>query len=320
MVPVWSARSGGILEELESLGACPVCSDIGVASIVPRPVGLTVSLCAGCGVAYLDPRPTWSSMLRHYETDYAFAFLPLAQQWADAEAFDILKVDARRIDRLKPLPGTTVMDVGCGPGLMLATLRRHGSSRIFGIEPSRDAASFAARMLRGASVLNTTWEAADRDLGRAEFDVITGLDLIEHLYDPRAFVRWSRARLAPRGLLYLKTPNWAAATRYGDSWHGLAEDFEHVCYFDRPSLSRLLEDEGFVVRAVAYEPARAGLGGTVIPQSRGGGARKRLRAAVRTIPGLNSIAYEGLQRVRRLRKRADIAAGTADVLVVLASR
>lgn len=306
------------MEELESLGACPVCSNHEVTSTIPRSVGLTVSLCAGCGLAYLDPRPARSSMLRHYEQGYAF--LPLSQQWADAEAFEMLSEDARRIERLKPLRGTTVMDVGCGPGLMLATLRRRGSSRIFGIEPSQDAASFAERMLRGATILRTTWEAADRDLGRAEFDVITGLDLIEHLYEPRAFVRWSRARLAPGGVLYLKTPNWAAATRYGASWHGLAEDFEHVCYFDRASLIRLLEDEGLMVQAVAYEPARAGLGGGGVPQPREGGGARRLRAGVRTIPGLNHVAYEGLQRVRRHRKRSDIAAGTADVLVMLASR
>ena len=301
---------------LEELGACPLCGSSEVSDTYSRRVGLTVRECASCGLAYLDPRPTWSSMLQRYERDYAF--LPLAGQWKDARSFDTLGTDARRIAEIRSLEGASVMDVGCGPGTMLASLRLRGATGICGVEPSRVAADFAWAHIAGSRIHVSDWEHAP--LGDEKFDVICGLDLIEHLYEPRAFVRWVHARLAPGGVLYLKTPNWGAVEKYGAAWGGLSIDFEHVCYFAAETLSRLLVEEGFEIRSLGYEPARAGLAGEN-PLGREGHGRmlSSARRVVRALPGVNKVAYRGLEAVRRRRRRGDLEAGVADVLVVVAT-
>ncbi len=255
-------------------------------------------------------------MLQRYERDYAF--LPLPGQWKDARLFDTLGTDARRIAAVRLLQGASVMDVGCGPGTMLESLRRRGATGICGVEPSGVAAEFASAHIAGSRIHVSDWEHAP--LGDERFDVICGLDLIEHLYEPRAFVRWAYARLVPGGVLYLKTPNWGAVEKYGADWGGLSIDFEHVCYFSAETLSRLLAREGFEIRSVGYEPARTGLAGEN-PLGREGSRRMLIsgRWVIRALPGVNKVAYRGLEAVRRRRRRADLEAGVADVLVIVAT-
>jgi SAM-dependent methyltransferase len=201
---------------------------------------------------------------------------------------------------------------------MLESLRRRGATGICGVEPSQVAAQFASTHVVGSKIYVSDWEHASLEDER--FDVVCGLDLIEHLYDPRAFVRWAKARLVSGGVLYLKTPNWGAVKKYGAAWGGLSIDFEHVCYFSAETLPRLLLEEGFNTQFIGYETARVGLAGENLL---GQGGERRLvasaRRVVRSLPGVNKVAYGGLEAARRRRCRADLDVGVADVLVTLAT-
>jgi 2-polyprenyl-3-methyl-5-hydroxy-6-metoxy-1,4-benzoquinol methylase len=308
------------LAATEEVRACVMCGEEEVGSTFERGIGFHVRECASCGLAYVSPRPTWEAMLRHYERDYAVQ--DFESQWVDSVSFDIQSDDVRRLKRLMETRGFSVLDVGCGPGLFLEALRRHGTVNLVGIEPGRDAAEFAARKLPDATILTCTYDEAGTPLGGQTFDLVVGFDLIEHLYDPREFLRWARERLQPDGLLYLKTPNWDAVHRYGPAWEGLWRDFEHVYYFSRATLGRLLEEEGFSVVQIAYEPYRAGFGGTERIGTEG--LKRQMvttaRAAIRPIPVVNRIAYAALQRARGWKSREKEHRGTADGLVVAARR
>jgi 2-polyprenyl-3-methyl-5-hydroxy-6-metoxy-1,4-benzoquinol methylase len=313
----WSITSAA---ETEEVRACVMCGDEEIGSTLERGIGLRVHECASCGLAYVSPRPTWEAMLRHYERDYAVQ--DFAGQWVDSISFDVQRDDVRRLKRLMDTRGVRVLDVGCGPGLFLEALRRDGAASLVGIEPGTDAAEFAAGRLPDATILTRTYEEAGAALGGQTFDLVVGFDLIEHLYDPRGFIRWVRERLQPEGLLYLKTPNWDAVHRYGPAWEGLWRDFEHVYYFSRSTLGRLLEEEGFSVVQIAYEPYRAGVGGT--ERIRTEGLKRKMvtavRAAIQPIPVVNRVAYAALQRARGWKSREDERRGTAHGLAVAARR
>jgi 2-polyprenyl-6-hydroxyphenyl methylase/3-demethylubiquinone-9 3-methyltransferase len=110
-----------------------------------------------------------------------------------------------------PLTGKTALDVGCGAGLLTEPLARLGAT-VTGLDASPEliaiARDHAARS--GLTIDYRFGELAELD---GTFDLITCMEVIEHVADPAAFVRALSRRLAPGGLLILSTPNATAWSR-----------------------------------------------------------------------------------------------------------
>jgi hypothetical protein len=79
------------------------------------------------------------------------------------------------------------------------------------------------------------------------YDVVTMWDVVEHLADPRAELEAAFSLLAPGGALHLSTIDASSrvARVMGRHWPWLMD--MHLYYFDRRSVSRLLEQAGFRV-------------------------------------------------------------------------
>jgi len=104
-----------------------------------------------------------------------------------------------------PLEGKTALDVGCGAGLLTEPLARLGAN-VTGIDASPEVIA-VARDHAAASGLQIDYRAGDvQELG-GRFDLITAMEVIEHVAEPAAFVRALAKRLAANGLLILSTPN-----------------------------------------------------------------------------------------------------------------
>jgi 2-polyprenyl-6-hydroxyphenyl methylase/3-demethylubiquinone-9 3-methyltransferase len=104
-----------------------------------------------------------------------------------------------------PLEGKTALDVGCGAGLLTEPLARLGAN-VTGIDASPQVIA-VARDHAAASGLEIDYRAGDvQELG-GRFDLITAMEVIEHVAEPAAFVRGLAKRLAANGLLILSTPN-----------------------------------------------------------------------------------------------------------------
>jgi 2-polyprenyl-6-hydroxyphenyl methylase/3-demethylubiquinone-9 3-methyltransferase len=113
---------------------------------------------------------------------------------------------------LKPLMGKSVLDVGCGAGLLCEPLARLGGD-VTGIDaaPENISVAKAHAAQSGLPINYRAGELAQQGLG--QFDLVTSMEVIEHVADPAAFVGELAARLKPDGLMILSTPNRTAASR-----------------------------------------------------------------------------------------------------------
>jgi len=107
-----------------------------------------------------------------------------------------------------PLAGKTALDVGCGAGLLAEPLARLGAM-VTGLDAAPELIN-AAQMHARAGGLSIDYRAGDVAEVAGQFDLVTCMEVIEHVADPAAFTMALARRLAPRGLLILSTPNATA--------------------------------------------------------------------------------------------------------------
>jgi 2-polyprenyl-3-methyl-5-hydroxy-6-metoxy-1,4-benzoquinol methylase len=136
----------------------------------------------------------------------------------------------------------TLLDVGAATGLLVTEAARLGLDAT-GIEPSRALTERAQR--RGANVLLGT--LPHRDLENRRFDIVTLIDVVEHVSDPVGLLRTAAGRLAPGGLLVVVTPDVAsiAARLLGPRWWHFR--VAHVGYFSTTSFTRAASRAGLSI-------------------------------------------------------------------------
>ena len=108
-------------------------------------------------------------------------------------------------DGLKPLAGKRVLDVGCGAGLLCEPLARLGGD-VTGVDAAPANIEAAARHAEGSG-LAIAYRAGELAEVEGQFDVVTCLEVLEHVAVKRAFASQLAAHLAPGGLLVVSTPN-----------------------------------------------------------------------------------------------------------------
>jgi SAM-dependent methyltransferase len=134
-----------------------------------------------------------------------------------------------------------ILDVGCGTGANLKMLGLYGEAE--GVDISEQAVEFCRR--RGlVSVKQGAIEALPYD--DQSFDLVTALDVLEHLDDDGAGLREMRRVLRPHGALLLFVPAFMFL------W-GVQDDVSnHRRRYRLPALRRLFEDAGFEVEKASY--------------------------------------------------------------------
>lgn len=266
-------------DELEAMAHCPACGSCDRALLYD---GLSDRLfeaapgvwrllrCRGCGSAYLDPRPTETSIGRAYASYYTHGVDPPAATDGPRQALLNAYLNARWAYKLHPAPplgrmiGALVpmraaiadrelrhqrnvaegrlLDVGAGNGAFVAYARRLGWDAE-GIDP--DAAAVAtAREHRIPVRLGTLADMSDR--GDGMFHSVTLSHVIEHLHAPAQELRRIHRLLAPNGRVWIATPNLESLGHrlFRRHWVGL-DPPRHLVLFTTESLQRLLRRTGF---------------------------------------------------------------------------
>jgi SAM-dependent methyltransferase len=195
------------------------------------------------------------------------------------------------------------LDVGCGYGYVLDAARAAGFT-VRGIEPDAKAAAAARERIGNVEqgLLDERTEAAD---------VLSTLDVIEHLHDLDAFAQLA-ARKARR-FLVIKVPSSdglfykvAHALRIGGAVRRLWQseyEHPHTVYFDERTLTRFLDRNGFEVVAKRYLDEVPN--GTVVDRLTLDGRMPRWKAAL-AVP-----VFFVINLIERLR-------GKSDALLVIA--
>jgi 2-polyprenyl-3-methyl-5-hydroxy-6-metoxy-1,4-benzoquinol methylase len=173
----------------------------------------------------------------------------------------------RVLRQLRPVDGAprpALLDIGAGQGALIEEADALGYDTL-GI----DRCEPLARRARTKG-LRVECASADDLEGAGRFDVVTMMDVIEHVPEPRRLLAAARRLLKPCGQLVVYTPNHrGAVVMLAKALHafgaGVAvrEIFggNHVCFFDNRSLPLALEAESFVVDALQlfpYDPSRPG--------------------------------------------------------------
>ena len=159
--------------------------------------------------------------------------------------------------------GRAALDVGCGAGLLAEPLARMGA-KVTGVDaaPENIAAAQGHSAGQGLSISYFAGELAA--LPPSTFDLVTSMEVVEHVTDPAAFIGELAARLAPGGLMILSTPNRTmlsklllveAAERVGAVPRG-THDWDQ--FLKPEELTKLLEGAGLeVVDRTGLSPSPA---------------------------------------------------------------
>ena len=113
---------------------------------------------------------------------------------------------------IRPLAGKRALDVGCGAGLLCEPLARLGAS-VTGVDAAAENVAVASDHARGGGLAIDYQHGDLAELGLGQFDLVTAMEVIEHVADKAAFVAGLKAALAPGGLMVLSTPNRTARSR-----------------------------------------------------------------------------------------------------------
>ncbi len=141
-------------------------------------------------------------------------FDALASRWWDPDGelkalHDINPLRLEYINRLAPLSAKTALDIGCGGGILSEAMCRAGA-RVTAIDAAADPLAVAKlhQAVSGTEVtyLHTTPDefAAQND---TRFDIVTCMELLEHVPDPKRLLAVCADRVKPNGHLFVSTIN-----------------------------------------------------------------------------------------------------------------
>ena len=168
------------------------------------------------------------------------------------------------IEGVRPLAGKSAIDVGCGAGLLCEPLARLGA-QVTGVDASPENTQAAAVHADGAGLDIRYVPGELGTLGLGRFDLVTSMEVLEHVADKQGFMAQLAALLAEGGLMVLSTPNRTLASR--TLLVGAAEAVGVVPagthdwndFVTPDELRGLLEDAGLDMgqpQGIAFSPAR----------------------------------------------------------------
>lgn len=157
----------------------------------------------------------------------------------------------RRVDIVSRAVGRAgrVLDVGCGPGHLLARFQRQGWSCV-GTEIAAAAASIP-RERYGLDV--RVGNVENLALPEASFDAVVSWHTLEHMNDPAAVLDEIARVLTPGGVALISVPNFASPEAQGkpSAWFHLDVP-RHLYHFPAPVLRAQLERRGFTIEHESY--------------------------------------------------------------------
>ena len=129
------------------------------------------------------------------------------------------------------LPHSHVLDIGCGPGILLNRLRLDHSCKCIGL----DLSSVAMGFLNQVGIPSVVAQLPDIPFQSASFDAVVATEVLEHLEDPASTLQQMKRVTRAGGLIICSVPNECLTTEECD---------EHLHNFDPDSFAALVSGLG----------------------------------------------------------------------------
>ncbi|MBI1387848.1 MAG: methyltransferase domain-containing protein [bacterium] len=250
---------------------CPLCGlmEDGDELWTDTNTGWTRVRCSHCGMIAVSPMPSQDEILKIYTRDDR-GEQSVVRGYRD-QLLDVLNASLETCRQIPAYIEVTdwgadfdwrafeerlgedkcCVDVGCSAGRTVAIFSRFGWNAE-GVDFDQEAVAFAQ-----AHGVNARVGSIDDLIKQGpRYHLVTLVDVIEHVSDPRRFLRKAYDLLLPGGLLYIKTPAADSLPHLfvGDRW---LESVEHLLFFSRRTLIALALMEGFDVVSMQrlMEPA-----------------------------------------------------------------
>ena len=224
--------------------------------------------CTTCKLIRLSPFPTPLELRDYYPDTYWYVpehdtVSRLEELYRRTVLSDHVRFVMGALDNCpEPAP---VLDVGCGGGLFLRMLAERGR-RVVGLDFSLQAATAAWRINGVPAVCGSLTQVPLPDKSCAG---VTMFHVLEHLYDPAAYLQAAHRLLRPDGRLVIQVPNagcWQM-TLLGEHWAGI-DIPRHLFNFRLRDLEVLLDSCGFEIARTKFFSLRdnpAGLATSLAP-------------------------------------------------------
>ena len=224
---------------------CPLCKSPKFTHIVTRVDKLDIVHCQECELAYVNPRPISEDITKMYEEDYytgsddkSFGYsnrIPSAVniKYIPPYGWELLVEETS-------LANMRTLDIGCAFGHWVYWKSKAGA-RATGIDLAPDGIKWGRGKLN-LDLRQTTLELLNEP--DESFDVITVIDLIEHVLDLESFMNQVVSLLKPGGLVFVQTPNFGTYKKWKNRCIHLKISLEHMLYFEIASLDKLFGKYG----------------------------------------------------------------------------
>lgn len=250
-----------MVHQLNHQHPCPVCDSLDTAERL-RLDKQTILRCGQCSVQFSSPQPDDETLAAIYSADY---FLDDRDGISPDEVSRLKRETAKLyVDQILSFrgsdPGKRLLEIGCGSGDFLVEARARGFS-VSGLELSGHAAAVANSRLGSNAVMQGNIENAA--FPESAFDIIVFSDVLEHVRNPKSFLSSVHRCLRPGGLVFIVTPSTDSWSRALMRSHWMEYKIEHLFYFNRQSLKRILNLASFVdiefhknVKVLSFEYVR----------------------------------------------------------------
>lgn len=204
-------------------------------------------LCQGCGLVWVDPRPSDAEIDQFYAEDYRASYKGAVEPKMKHCYREMLRAN-QRVARLGQFykSGDRLLDIGAGAGFFAYVLEGNDVD-YQGIEPNQGYATFAREQLGLTSI----------DIGYLEniedwetFDILTINHVFEHLHNPNQSLAHMHRLLKPGGHIIMEVPNAEA------DYHAPHKVFHlgHLYWYNPDALSALAAKHNFNVVDITLIP------------------------------------------------------------------
>ena len=220
------------LKEMHFHSECLICKSKKLKDL-KRYQNTFLVKCGTCGFIFSKAIPSEQVLTEHYR-EYSYA----------GESY-LSPVTIKRFNELldefeKYRITNRILDVGCGAGFFLQSAMKRGWE-VYGTEYSETAVQLCKR--NGITMFGGILDS--KKFNGQEFDVITSLEVIEHINNPLEEISHITSLLRKGGLYYSTTPNFNGLLRfYLKDKYNIIVYPEHLCYYTPETLNFLYAKSG----------------------------------------------------------------------------